>query len=75
MNEKTLLHSRLTTMSNQEREQEIRALAEEQRAEACEVEIDGDAIVSEGDGNGAFVAAWVWVDFSGTDLDKGDDDE
>jgi hypothetical protein len=35
-------------------------------------EIDEDAVVSEGDDNGAYVAAWVWVPFSGTDLDKED---
>ena len=35
------------------------------------VEIDDNtAIVSEGGDNGAYVQAWVWVDFSGTDLDK-----
>lgn len=26
-----------------------------------ELEIDADAVVSKGDDNGAFVAAWVWV--------------
>ena len=26
--------------------------------------------ISEGDDNGAWVRAWVWVDFGGTDLDK-----
>ena len=38
-----------------------------------EVELgnEGDtAMVSEGDDNGAYVRAWVWVDFAGTDLDK-----
>jgi hypothetical protein len=35
-----------------------------------ELEIDEGAIVSEGDDNGVFVQAWVWVDFSGTELDK-----
>ena len=34
------------------------------------VEIDGDALVSEGDENGAYVQTWGWVDFDGTDLDK-----
>lgn len=37
---------------------------------ACEVE--GDASISEVDNeNGAYVQAWVWVDFAGTPLDKG----
>lgn len=37
-----------------------------------ELEVD-NAIVSEGDDNGAYVLAWVWVPFNGTELDKGDD--
>lgn len=36
-----------------------------------EVEVDDNAAVSEGDDNGAYVQAWVWVDFSGTPFDKG----
>jgi len=35
-----------------------------------EVEIDGGTI-SEGDDNGAYVQAWVWVGFAGTPFDKG----
>lgn len=35
-----------------------------------EVEVDANAEVSEGEDNGAYVQAWVWVDFSGTQLDK-----
>jgi hypothetical protein len=35
-----------------------------------ECEIDDTAAVSEGNENGAYVQAWVWVDFDGTDLDK-----
>lgn len=34
------------------------------------LEIDDTAITSEGDDNGSYVMAWLWVDFSGTDLDK-----
>ena len=34
------------------------------------VEVDSDAKVSEGDDNGAYVQAWVWVDFEGTPLCK-----
>ena len=33
-------------------------------------EIDDDAKVSEGEDNGAYVQAWVWVPFEGTPLDK-----
>ena len=35
-----------------------------------EIEVDDKAIVCESDDNGAYVGAWVWVSFSGTDLDK-----
>jgi hypothetical protein len=33
-------------------------------------EISDDAEVSDGDDNGAYVQAWVWVDFQGTEHDK-----
>ena len=36
---------------------------------ACE--IDYDAKLSDGDANGCWVQAWVWVDFAGTPYDKG----
>ncbi len=45
-------------------------LAKSQHHRDGECEIDDTATVSEGDDNGAYVQAWVWVDFSGTDLDK-----
>lgn len=35
---------------------------------------DTSAMVSEGEDNGAYVRAWVWVDFAGTPLDKSDDE-
>ena len=35
-----------------------------------ELEFDDDAIASEGDDNGAYLQAWVWVDFGGTNFDK-----
>ena len=37
--------------------------------------IDIISAVSEGDDNGAYVRAWVWVDFAGTKLEKESDDE
>ena len=37
-----------------------------------DLEVDA-AIISEGDGNGAFVLSWSWVDFSGTELSKNGD--
>jgi hypothetical protein len=39
------------------------------------LEVDLDAVVSEGDDNGAYVQAWVWVDFADTDLDKENDND
>lgn len=55
----------------------ISALAVQQHHRDGECEVDDDPIVSEGEDNGAYVQAWVWVDFAGTDLDKtgGDDDD
>ena len=35
-----------------------------------EVEIDDNAVLSEGDDNGCYVAAWIWIDFNGTPFDK-----
>lgn len=40
-----------------------------------EVEVDGDARLSEGDDNGCYVSAWVWCPFTGTQFDKGDDED
>ena len=40
-----------------------------------ELEIDDDAILSEGWDNGCFVSAWLWVEFDGTELDKEKDQE
>lgn len=34
------------------------------------LEIDDNAEISMGEDNGAYVQAWVWVDFSGTEFDK-----
>ena len=38
-----------------------------------EIEFDSDAIISQGPDNGAYVSGWIWVDFSGTPLDKSPD--
>ncbi len=45
-------------------------LAREQLADEGRVEIDDDAVVSDGDDDGCYVAAWVWVAFEGTQFDK-----
>lgn len=69
-----------------DRVQQIIDLAKENWQEEGGIEIDdsggvdlGDGhyvdipVVSEGDDNGAYVRAWVWVCFEGTDLDKNKD--
>lgn len=59
-------------------EERVRIIAGLAEAYAREGEIEFDAItaaeISEGDDNGAYVRAWVWVSFEGTDLDKHLDD-
>lgn len=35
-----------------------------------DIEFDDNAIVSEGEDNGAYVQAWVWVSFTETRFDK-----
>lgn len=35
-----------------------------------ELELDDNAKLSEGDDNGCFVQAWVWVSFADTPYDK-----
>jgi hypothetical protein len=47
-----------------------------QYAKEGEIEFDciGPEDISEGDDNGAYVRAWFWVSFEGTDLDKGSRD-
>lgn len=58
------------------REAEILAIASRSRAFNCDhgVEMgdpnDAHVMVSEGDDNGVYVRAWVWVSFEGTILDK-----
>lgn len=54
----------------EERRSEIIEVAREQRQEEGAVEIDDTAQLSEGDDNGCYVAAWVWVDFTDTKFDK-----
>ncbi len=47
----------------------IRELARE-KLPSDEDTIDEDAAISHGNDNGCYVAAWLWVDFSGTPFDK-----
>ncbi len=55
---------------SEERRFQILDLAREQCQLEGAVEIDESAEVSEGEVNGCYVQAWVWVDFSDTDFDK-----
>ncbi len=45
-------------------------LARQHRQVEGAVEIDNNAQLSEGNDNGCYVSAWVWVDFAGTGYDK-----
>lgn len=53
-----------------QRELDIIELARQDVRLDYTLEIDDEPKVSEGDDNGAWVAAWIWVDFSGTKLNK-----
>jgi hypothetical protein len=55
---------------SEDRRCEIIELAREQREIEGAVEIDDNALLSEGNCNGCYVAAWVWVDFARTKFDK-----
>lgn len=54
------------------REQRIINLARQGYQREGTLEIDDGAVISEGGENGAYVQAWVWVSFSGTELDRED---
>lgn len=41
----------------------------DRRVREGELEVDDNAIVSWGSDNGAYVQAWLWVDFQGTSMD------
>lgn len=40
-----------------------------------DVQVDDNAVISNGEDNGAYVQAWVWVGFGGTRFDKNPTDE
>ena len=54
----------------EDRRLEIVELARNEHQQDGEVEIDDNAQLSEGNDNGCYVRAWVWVGFSGTPFDK-----
>jgi hypothetical protein len=54
----------------EDRRLEIIELARNEHQQDGEVEIDDNAQLSEGNDNGCYVQAWVWVEFAGTEYDK-----
>ena len=54
----------------EERRVGIIELARQQHQQEGLIEIDRNAQVSEGNANGCYVQAWVWVDFAGTRFNK-----
>ena len=64
-------NSRRLTEEQKERERAIVGLAQGlDIVEEGVLEVDDNAVISEGSDNGAYVMAWVWVDFHETPLDK-----
>jgi hypothetical protein len=57
-------------IESEDRRFEIVELAREQWHQEGSVEIDDEAKLSEGNDNGCYVAAWVWIDFAGTKFNK-----
>lgn len=55
---------------NDERTKEIVEHARDNYEEEGRIEIDDDAKLSDGDDNGTYVQAWVWISFAGTKWDK-----
>ena len=48
----------------------IRTMAKDKHESEGNLEIDENAVVSEGDDNGAYIQCWKWIEFAGTPLDK-----
>lgn len=55
-------------------DEEMRELAGQQYGREGECEIDDDAVISRGEDNGAYVQAWVWVEYPETQ-DPNDSEE
>jgi hypothetical protein len=64
------IKKRSTKPDSVERKNRIIKLAKAQLHRDGECEIENTSIVSESTDNGAYVQAWVWVNFADTDLDK-----
>jgi hypothetical protein len=53
------------------RERRTAAIARSRLSDEGQLEIDDTTVISEGEDNGSYVMAWVWVDFTGVaGLDK-----
>lgn len=57
-------------MGSDSRRKKIIQMAKDKYYREGEIEIDGNAKLSEGSDNGTYVEAWVWVSFAGTEFDK-----
>jgi hypothetical protein len=60
----------IDTAAEARRKRIIEVLFKDSLSRQGEIEVDSDALISEGEDNGCYVSAWVWCDFSGTELDK-----
>src|ERR1051326_4221333 len=60
-----------------DRREEIIHLARQQHQREGVIEIDDDALLSEGNANGCYMTVWVWLSFVGTrfNQEKGDENE
>lgn len=56
--------------ADEQRRSEIVEMAREIHESEGTIEIDDNALVSDGADNGVYVAAWVWVPFDGTKFDR-----
>lgn len=64
-----------TSVTRDDRAAEIISLANRRYREDGEIEVDSDALISEGNDNGCYVEGWLWVDFTGTPFDKEAEEE
>jgi hypothetical protein len=60
----------MASRTNDRRARAIIRMARQQYHRDGAIEIEAHADINEGDDNGAYVQAWVWVSFAGTAYDK-----
>lgn len=60
----------ITAEEERDRKKVIKLAREDSRLRQGSLEIDDNAVVSWSSDNGAYVQAWLWVDFNGTELDE-----